>query len=151
MEGRAVSPTQSISVTADLLVPCNHTNQSPQSVPELLGDPAGVAGTGPVDLAFSACDSCHGDLIVTCVSVTKLTGVTPFSSEGTVPDPPLLMPWPFPNLLVPLVQQWQGLDLTPGRSALKEITTNKGRMKHYVFNTLEEGERCFYIVLPFSL
>lgn len=71
--------------------------------------------------------------------------------RDVVPDPPLLLPWPFPNLLVPLVQQWQGLDLTPGRSALKEITTNKGRMKHYVFNTLEEGERCFYIVLPFSL
>lgn len=48
-----------------------------------------------------------------------------------VPDPPLLMPWPFPNLLVPLVQQWQVLDPTPGRSALTEITTtNKGRMKH---------------------
>lgn len=52
---------------------CNHTNQSTQSKPEVLGDCAGGAGTGPVNLTFLVCVSCHSDLIVTHVS--KITDV----------------------------------------------------------------------------
>lgn len=113
---------------------CNHTNQSTQSKPEVLGDCAGGAGTGPVNLTFLVCVSCHSDLIVTRVKdhwCQRSLMSNPSVLRDVVPDPPLLMPWPFPNLLVPLIQQWQVLDPTPGRSALTGITTNnRGRMKH---------------------
>lgn len=126
---------QSVTLRASLsllicLVPCNHANQSTQSKPEVLGDCAGGAGTGPVqNLTFLVCVSCRSDLLVARVSVTKISDVKPFCSEGRCP-------WPttadaFPNLLVPLIQQWQLSDPSPGRSALTGITTNnRGRMEH---------------------